>query len=298
MDPNQKKVMPDIAQTEKSSFLSRLEWVGMEKVALPLTLKEGWQVPAEADIFVNLAQEEAKGIHMSRLYLALQSGLEQKQISATLIQQLLKSFVESQKGLADSSRLVLRWNELHKRKALLSEYAGWKNYPVEVVAECRQDKVQINLKFSIFYSSACPCSAALARQLYQQSFAKEFCEDNISFQKVFNWLGATTVATPHSQRSRADIQMLLKPGAESLSFLQYIDSLEKNLMTPVQTAVKREDEQEFARLNGENSMFVEDALRAMKKALNSFHTLESFQIKTHHFESLHAHDAVGSIHSK
>ena len=69
-------------------------------------------------------------------------------------------------------------------------------------------------------------------------------------------------------------------------------------MTPVQTAVKREDEQEFARLNGENSMFVEDALRTMKKALNSFDSLESFEIKTHHFESLHAHDAVGSIRSK
>lgn len=298
MDPNQKKVMPDITQTEKSSFLSPLEWVGMEKVALPLTLKEGRQVPAEADIFVNLAQEEAKGIHMSRLYLALQSGLEQKQLSTTLIQQLLKSFVDSQKGLADSSRLVLRWNELHNRKALLSEYSGWKNYPVEVVAECRHDKIQIHLKFSVFYSSACPCSAALARQLYQQAFAKEFCEDNLSFQKVFDWLGGTPVATPHSQRSRADIDLVLKPGVETLSFLQYIDSLEGHLMTPVQTAVKREDEQEFARLNGENSMFVEDALRTMKKALSSFATLESFQIKTHHFESLHAHDAVGVIRSK
>ncbi len=65
----------------------------------------------------------------------------------------------------------------------------------------------------------------------------------------------------------------------------------------VQTAVKREDEQEFARLNGQNAMFVEDALRVMKKSMESFDEIESFEIKTHHFESLHVHDAVGSITS-
>jgi GTP cyclohydrolase I len=77
-----------------------------------------------------------------------------------------------------------------------------------------------------------------------------------------------------------------------------MNALEEALGTPVQTAVKREDEQEFARLNGVRSMFVEDALRTMKKTLGEFSELASFQVKTHHFESLHAHDAVGSIRSK
>lgn len=287
--------MPDIAQSEKSTFLSPLQWVGMEKVALPLKLEGGWQVPAEADIFVNLAQAEAKGIHMSRLYLALQDGFRGQSLSPKQISQVLQEFVSSQKGLADSSRLVLRWQEMHQRKALLSEYFGWKTYPVQVVAENIKDSFDIRFQFSVDYSSACPCSAALGRQLYQQAFAKEFCEDNLSFNKVFEWLGETRVATPHSQRSRADVEMKLKGDVDSIQFIEFIDCLEKALKTPVQTAVKREDEQEFARLNGENSMFVEDALRIMKKALSENEKVAEFSVKTHHFESLHAHDAVGSV---
>jgi GTP cyclohydrolase IB len=298
MDPSHKKIMPDIAQSEKSSFQSPLEWVGMEKVALPLILSSGDKVPAQADIFVNLSQSDAKGIHMSRLYLALQEGFKGRPLDLSLIKEVLDQFVASQKGLADQARMVVRWQEMHLRPALLSEYAGWKTYPVEVIAEKSGQTYDISLNFSIFYSSACPCSAALARQIYQQAFAKEFCEDNISFEKIFNWLGKTPVATPHSQRSRADIQLHLGDGAQAeLSCLKYIDILEEALKTPVQTAVKREDEQEFARLNGENSMFVEDALRIIKQALNEQSELERFHVKTHHFESLHAHDAVGSIHS-
>ena len=42
--------------------------------------------------------------------------------------------------------------------------------------------------------------------------------------------------------------------------------MEAALGTPVQTAVKREDEQAFARLNGRNLMFCEDAPRADSSA--------------------------------
>ncbi len=84
----------------------------------------------------------------------------------------------------------------------------------------------------------------------------------------------------------------MKDSDQDIEILSFIDQLEDDLETPVQTAVKREDEQEF---NGENSMFVEDALRIMKNSLESFQQVQSFQVKTHHFESLHAHDAVGSI---
>lgn len=294
-DPKHKKEMPDVACSEAPELASQLEWVGMEKIALPVVLSHGAQVLCEADIFVNLSKEDAKGIHMSRLYMALQKGLEHQRLNTKTIKSLLTEFVKSQDGLATSSMLVLRWQELHKRKALLSDNKGWKEYPVWLKAQVVNDKVEIELGFSLYYSSTCPCSAALSRQLYQQSFAKEFCQDNISFDKVYEWLGQSRIAAPHSQRSRADITMTLTSGDMDLEVLPFINQLEDNLSTPVQSAVKREDEQEFARLNGENTMFVEDALRIMKHALESFSSVEKFRIKTHHFESLHAHDAVGSI---
>ena len=72
-----------------------------------------------------------------------------------------------------------------------------------------------------------------------------------------------------------------------------IDAVEDCLKTPVQTAVKREDEQEFARLNGQNLMFIEDAGRRLKQALRDNENLTDFWVRVEHHESLHAHDAVG-----
>jgi len=296
-DPQQKRVMPDIATSESSQYLSPLEWVGMEKVVLPVVLSHGAQVLCEADLFVNLSKADAKGIHMSRPYMALQKGLEHQRVNLSGLHRMLKEFVESQEGLSDSAKLVLKWQELHKRKALLSDNKGWKQYPVEIVATLVKGVFKAEIQFSVFYSSTCPCSAALSRQLYQQTFAKEFCEDTLSFDKVYQWLGNAKIATPHSQRSRADINFQLKSLEGDVQVISFIDQLEDDLSTPVQTAVKREDEQEFARLNGENSMFVEDALRIMKDTMESFSEVENFRIKTHHFESLHAHDAVGSVTS-
>ena len=56
---------------------------------------------------------------------------------------------------------------------------------------------------------------------------------------------------------------------------------------------KREDEQEFARLNGENLMFVEDAGRRIKNSLDKQSRFDDFWVRIEHHESLHAHDAVG-----
>jgi GTP cyclohydrolase I len=63
----------------------------------------------------------------------------------------------------------------------------------------------------------------------------------------------------------------------------------------VQTAVKREDEQEFARLNGQNLMFCEDAARKIQAALNAVDTYSDFWVRVNHLESLHAHDAVSVV---
>ena len=60
------------------------------------------------------------------------------------------------------------------------------------------------------------------------------------------------------------------------------------------TVVKREDEQEFARLNGQNLMFVEDAVRRIKQALLDSQLWSNCHVRVSHYESLHAHDAVAS----
>ena len=110
---------------------------------------------------------------------------------------------------------------------------------------------------------------------------------------MLDWIQspAGSVATPHSQRSYAYIRLLLAdsiwPDLSSLIF-----QLEEVVGTPVQTAVKRIDEQEFARLNAENLMFCEDAARRIKLALEAMSFVKGYWLKVEHQESLHAHNAV------
>ena len=153
---------------------------------------------------------------------------------------------------------------------------------------------QARLKAEVLYSSTCPCSAGLSQQLLRDTFAEEFREDRLSREQILNWLSSSDslVATPHAQRSEAACEFVFTPGKSIAEPIEYIDLMEQSLGTPVQTAVKREDEQEFARLNAKNLMFCEDAARKLKAALLRRSELEDFTIEVRHFESLHPHDVV------
>jgi len=63
----------------------------------------------------------------------------------------------------------------------------------------------------------------------------------------------------------------------------------------VQTAVKREDEQAFARANADNLMFCEDAARRVAAVVATSDRVARFDVTVSHFESLHAHDAVARV---
>ena len=156
----------------------------------------------------------------------------------------------------------------------------------------------MELSAEIQYSSTCPCSAALARQLIQSKFQNDFgVAGSVDLAEMEAWLGReeSIVATPHSQRSTAKVMVRLNSSVEDLPISDLVDSVEAVLKTPVQSAVKREDEQEFARLNGSNLMFVEDSGRRIKKGLSEESRYEDFWVRIEHHESLHAHDAVGVV---
>jgi GTP cyclohydrolase I len=146
----------------------------------------------------------------------------------------------------------------------------------------------------VLYSSTCPASAALARQLIQEQFARDFdAAQPVDHAAVLAWLGSERgiSATPHAQRSVARLLVRYQPGAP-LDLVGLLDRVEQALGTPVQTAVKREDEQAFALANGGNLMFCEDAARRIQRALAGDERLADFHVRVEHQESLHPHDAV------
>ena len=283
--------LPDIAAQASRQALP-LDWVGMCGIALPILL-DGTRLSATADAGVSLDDGEARGIHMSRLYLALEM-LEQQDLQPALLRQVLQRFLDSHEGLSHSAYLRIHTDLLLKRPALVSPLAGWKSYPVSIEARLEKQMFHVELKIDVTYSSTCPCSAALARQLIQQQFINDFATTTLQHEDVLAWLGSAKgiVATPHSQRSSAQLRVHLQPGQPTLPLTDLIDRAEAALGTAVQTAVKRADEQAFALANGQNLMFCEDAARRLNLALQRSIAVQAFHVKVIHAESLHAHDAV------
>ncbi|WP_341304149.1 GTP cyclohydrolase FolE2 [Pseudomonas sp. TMP25] len=283
--------LPDIA-SQASHHEQRLDWVGMGDIALPVLLADQ-RINARASAGVSLDDGSARGIHMSRLYLALHA-LESHTLTPAVLQQLLNNFLHSHEGLSQAASVTLNGEALLSRPALVSPLSGWKSYPFEVRA--RQDSwgFHVELQVQVAYSSTCPCSAALARQLIQQQFAHDFADQPLSHAQVLAWLGSPhgIVATPHSQRSYATVQVRLQADSTELPLVELIDAAEQALSTAVQTAVKRADEQAFALANGQNLMFCEDAARRLHSALREQPAFSAFHLRVVHAESLHAHDAV------
>jgi len=297
---NSKKTeMPDVASSSKSAHQSTLDWVGMNNIALPLQVKDG-QLPsqhvnAKVQNYVNLNNPQVKGIHMSRLYLLLNRFSQENELTATSLREFLSHLLDSHEDISDKATLHFEFDYVINRPALKSQYSGWKNYPTEIKATLENGKVELELFIHVPYSSTCPCSAALARQLIQEEFHKDFADrETISREEVEQWIRSEkgTHATPHSQRSLAKVLVKLDDSVTDFPITYLIDTIENALQTPVQTAVKREDEQEFARLNGHNLMFCEDAARRLNTALKNEASFSDFWLRVEHLESLHAHDAV------
>ncbi|ATE72535.1 GTP cyclohydrolase I FolE2 [Lysobacter capsici] len=296
-----RSTLPDVA-FDAAAAARPLDWVGMANIALPLRIASAdggaIQVAASVDVSVDLRDANARGIHMSRMYLQLQNAFASESLTPAGLRRVLQGLVDGQGGISSAARVVLRYEQLLLRPALASQNAGWKRYPVEIDARLIDGHLQLGLCFSVEYSSTCPASAALSRQLNAERFAADFAAVHpLSTAVVSDWLASERglAATPHAQRSRADVRVELRPAFDELPLTALIDAIEQALGTPVQTAVKREDEQAFARLNAENLMFCEDAARRVAAALARDPRIERFDAQVSHFESLHAHDAVARV---
>ncbi|MFT6122362.1 MAG: GTP cyclohydrolase I [Oleiphilaceae bacterium] len=295
--------LPDVATHHVADIPKPLQWVGMEDIAIPLLVpvqdienkKESvhQQVRAKTSLYVSLDRHDAKGIHMSRLHLALNQKLAGQRLNYERIASLVQEMEVSQEGISECARLVLEFDLVLVKPALLSGESAYQSYTVSIDAQRVDGELNVDLELTIPYSSTCPCSASLSRQLYAEAINNRFMSTSIDKEELVNWVisEAGSVATPHSQRSYAYLKLSLVqsqwPDIAALIF-----QFESIIGTPVQTAVKRQDEQAFARLNAENLMFCEDAARRLKDGLEKMSFVTDYWFKVEHQESLHAHNAV------
>ena len=135
--------MPDIATHGGAGLAETLDWVGMAAIHLPMTLAleaGSVAVAAKAQAFVNLGDPEAKGIHMSRLYLALDEASASGPVSPAALGALLEKFLESHAELSTHAFIEVSFDLNLRRPALVSDNSGWNSYPVRLRAERRGRK--------------------------------------------------------------------------------------------------------------------------------------------------------------
>ena len=290
--------MPDVASRAVQHAEGTLDWVGMGEIRQPIEIRDGdatRAADARVQVYVNLEDAKAKGIHMSRLYLILDEHATTRALTSAGLKLLLKSLLESHRDLSTHAFVEFSFDYYLRRRSLVTEHSGWNSYPVAIRGMAVDGKVTIELDLGVWYSSTCPASAALARQLIQDRFEGDFgTAGSVRAAEVKAWLGTedAIAGTPHAQRSIAQLRVRLDDTLTGFPVTALVDAVEATLATPVQTAVKREDEQEFARRNAANLMFCEDAGRRLKMMLDARADILDFRVRVEHHESLHAHDAV------
>lgn len=303
-----KEFLPD-PMTEEHPTYEALQWVGMEAIeALFCTHLEtefgDLQIPCLVNAMVSLDKKSSRGIHMSRIYLLVQKGLQKKISSLKELKDVLNQILKTHEELSSFAKLEIHFKLPILRKALKSSEKGLRNYKCKITLISSTLKEEIKtrafLNVEVVYSSTCPASASLVRQLQKQHFENTFSEKLLERDQIIDWLDSTesVIATPHAQRSLAKVQVEVSSEEPLQVLSSLITDIENVLQTAVQGPVKREDEQEFARRNGNNLMFCEDAARKLKVYLQKQSFIFSYKAKVSHLESLHPHNAVAYVQGK
>lgn len=248
--------------------------VGISNFRLPLRFlrAEGDPMMLEASVTgtVSLAAG-AKGINMSRIMRVFYE-FEDRLFTPELLRDILSAYKE-QIG-SSRARLKLDFAYPMRRPSLRSGLDGWQYYHCAYEGILDDlDRFRKIVHFDFIYSSACPCSSELA-------------EHARSTRGIY--------AIPHSQRSLARVSAEIRNG-QTVTLEAFQQHCERALLTETQVMVKREDEQAFAELNGEQTKFVEDAARLLYEQFDADTRFFDFQIACAHLESLHSHDAVAVI---
>lgn len=280
---------PDVARENITGSVP-IDFSGIQDLQIPVRITKSLQIPARVNLFVSLNASQ-RGIHMSRMYHSFHQFCAREELSFEGLKRFLLKMIQDQKENSQSGRIKISAEWPMERKALKSNSSGWRYYPFFYEVTYREGSFDFVLGGEILYSSTCPCSAALSRQIISSHFDEEFSgEGKIEKEKISRWLTepSSLAAVPHGQKSKLSFRLLVSPDeTDQFSFLKFVDEMEESLATPVQTFVKREDEAEFARLNGTHLMFCEDAIRRAARCLNKQPSLLDYFVRARHYESLH-----------
>jgi GTP cyclohydrolase I len=274
------KELPDIQQNKPSVEIP-INQVGVENVEVPFKLESKYggfnQMTANVAIRTSL-DANTKGISMSRLLLTLKPYLDLP-LKSILIKEILEKIIENVGGSGAYMTFDFRMPIIKKSIISNNQFPIYYKcrfegqvYEVQVTQPTGPKKPGLVYRFfqgaTVQYASYCPCSAELCSVLDTRGF-------------------------PHNQRSFAHIMVEANPYSDKYVWLEdIIEAVENVIPTLPYPIIKRVDEQEIARVAGENPMFVEDAIRAISQFLDNVDGICDWIVKCSHEESIHTSEAI------
>lgn len=260
--------LPDIQCTVPAVKMP-IQQVGVENVEVPFMLESKFggfnEMVARVSMRTNL-DDNTRGISMSRLLLTLKPYLR-RPLKHFLINEILMNLRENIGSTSSFIKFEFKLPVLRKSPLSANEFPIYYNCKFE--GQLDNGKFRFFQGIKVQYSSYCPCSAELCSDLNSK--------DSLGY--------------PHAQRSFADILIeTIEPNYVWLEDI--IETIEKAILTLPYPVIKRVDEQEIARIAASNPMFVEDAIRAISKELDSREDIYDWIIKCTHEESIHTSEAI------
>jgi len=281
------KTLPDVQKSEPNIKIPIMQ-VGVENVEVPFKLESKYggfhEMTANVAIRTSL-DADTKGISMSRLLLTLKPYLDLP-LKSKLIEEILKKIIEnvgpSKTPGASGAYMTFDFRLPINRKSIISDnqfpiyykcrFEG-QVYDAEItevdkITKKREWYYRFFQGATIQYASYCPCAAEVFSVLNSKGF-------------------------PHNQRSYAHVMVEINTYGKQYIWLEdIIEAVEGGIPTLPYPVIKRVDEQEIARVAGENPMFVEDAIRSISSSLDNIDGVIDWIVKCSHEESIHTSEAI------
>ncbi len=268
--------LPDVQETMPKIQIP-IRQVGVQNIEVPFSLqsRSGNYRSMIANVSMRTSlDKDIKGISMSRLLRTLRIFLNDplnKRSIFRILRELKKNIETDNVYMKFEFRLPV-FKESPKSDNIFPLYYKCSFEGQYLTTDTTNGNVE-EYKFyqgvTVQYASYCPCSYMLCEDLKQKGHP----------------------GFPHAQRSFADILICGKD--RTFIWLEdIIDSVENSIKTLPYPIIKREDEQEIARLAAANPIFVEDAIRSISQNLNSNKNIYDWILKCTHEESIHTSEAI------
>lgn len=250
-------------QNELDTRQLSIDRVGVKEVRFPIRLKDKQKrvqsTVATVAMMVDLPKQ-FKGTHMSRFIEALHDHKHFLDVhSAVGLPGRLLDRLSAQRA-----HVVLEFPFFRVKKAPVTGHEGMMDYDVRFEIDAERDGESVfTLTLKVPVTTLCPCSKAMSEK------------------------------SAHNQRGVVTYSVRFSGSAIWIEDL--LDLVESCASCPVYSLLKRPDEQYVTDAAYDNPVFVEDLVRNVAMATESYKAFSWYRVEAENFESIHNHNAYALI---